>query len=277
MAKAKERHRARAAIRFWATAILVLVIYFLIPNIRLPAQTASFIQWGFAWLAVVYLVLGFLGVFGRREGFLFAACRSFLAMAGALFLLFHFLNFSSILVSPIYLEASPDSKAPVAVVLGAGIHSDGEPTLTSRWRVIRSVQLYNEGRVPLLLFTTGITNGEKTEAEAMARYARSLGVPEKAILLEEQSTNTEENAQFTSEMLRARSIGEILLVTDPLHMRRAVYSFRNHGIRAMPAPTLDRKRYELSIDGWKLLERGLHEFMGIAYYRLRWFLRSSSG
>ena len=93
-------------------------------------------------------------------------------------------------------------------MLGAGIHSDGEPTLNSRWRVIRSVQLYNEGRVPLLLFATGITNGEKTEAGAMARYARSLGVPEKAILLEEQSTNTEENAQFASEMLRARASGK---------------------------------------------------------------------
>jgi uncharacterized SAM-binding protein YcdF (DUF218 family) len=277
VAKEKERHRARASIRFWATAILVLVIYFLIPNFRLPARTTSFIQWGFAWIAVVYLVLGFLGVYGRREGFLFTACRSFLAMAGALFLLFYFLNFSSFLVTPLYLEVLPDSKAPVAVVLGAGIHSDGEPTLTSRWRVIRSVQLYNEGRVPLLLFTAGIANGEKTEAGVMARYARSLGVPEKAILLEERSTNTEENAQFASKMLRALSIGEILLVTDPLHMRRAVDSFRIYGIRAMPAPTFDRHRYELSVDGWDLLVRGLHEYIGIAYYRLRWFLRNSPG
>ncbi|MEE9274763.1 MAG: YdcF family protein, partial [bacterium] len=150
---------------------------------------------------------------------------------------------------------------------------DGSPTEVSIRRTVRAAQLYHEGRAPLLLFSTGgTTYAHLSEAAAMARFARSLGVPPKAILLEEKSRNTEENARFTAALLRERGIARILLVTDPIHMRRARDSFRAQGIGVDIAPTTKIRRLGSRVGGWNLFVKGMHEYIGIAFYRLRGFL-----
>ncbi|GAL03300.1 hypothetical protein JCM19237_6193 [Photobacterium aphoticum] len=42
---------------------------------------------------------------------------------------------------------------------------------------------------------------DRSEAEAFATVAMDMGVPEEAILIESQSTNTGENVQFTQALL----------------------------------------------------------------------------
>ena len=107
----------------------------------------------------------------------------------------------------------------------------------------------------------------------MARFARSLGVPQKAILLEKSSMNTDENARFSSDILRKRGVNRILLVTDPIHMFRAKESFQHYGIYADPVPTAGKEFIGSEArGGWNLFRRVLHEYIGIAYYRARRFL-----
>lgn len=70
----------------------------------------------------------------------------------------------------------------------------------------RAAQLYLEGYAPKILFTGGLgrcTEGRFSESEAarFAKVARSLGVPAQDILLEDKSTNTKENIEFTRELL----------------------------------------------------------------------------
>ena len=106
----------------------------------------------------------------------------------------------------------------------------------------------------------------------MAQYARSLGVPHKAILLEKTSKNTDENARYTAAMLHKRGINRVLLVTDPIHMFRAVESFRHYGIQVDPVPTVDKKFIVMEArGGWNLFHRLLHEYIGIAFYRVKKF------
>ena len=91
----------------------------------------------------------------------------------------------------------------------------------------RAAELYLQGYAPKVLFTGGLgrnTEGLLPEPEAVrfARVARSCGVPEEDIILEDQSRNTAENIQFTREKLQELGLPHrhILGVHQPFMERR---------------------------------------------------------
>ena len=61
-------------------------------------------------------------------------------------------------------------------------------------------------------------------------------MPETALILENSSRTTYENAAMTEDQLKARGIGKILLVTSALHMPRAMAAFAKQGVVAIAAP-----------------------------------------
>jgi uncharacterized SAM-binding protein YcdF (DUF218 family) len=68
-------------------------------------------------------------------------------------------------------------------------------------------------------------------------------------------------------VLRARGVASILLVTSMLHMRRAKLCFEKQGLRVSPAPVprIEGEPPERA----SMLAQALHEYIGLAYYRLR--------
>lgn len=99
----------------------------------------------------------------------------------------------------------------------------------------RGAELYLLGYAPLLIFSGGLGNltlGKWTEPEAdrFAAVARKLGVPEKAILIENRSTNTGENIRFTGELLASRGLDPktFLVVQKPYMERRSYATFMRH-------------------------------------------------
>ena len=91
----------------------------------------------------------------------------------------------------------------------------------------RAAQLYLEGYAPKVLFTGGLgrnTEGLLPEPEAVrfAKVAMECGVPAEDILLEDKSTNTKENIEFTRRLLEDRGIphDHILGVHQPFMERR---------------------------------------------------------
>ena len=92
-----------------------------------------------------------------------------------------------------------------------------------------AAELYLQGYAPKVLFTGGLgrnTEGMLPEPEAVrfAKVAMACGVPECDILLEDKSTNTKENIDFTRIMLAEQGIptGHILGVHQPFMERRIV-------------------------------------------------------
>ena len=92
---------------------------------------------------------------------------------------------------------------------------------------VRAAQLYREGYAPKVLFTGGLgrnTEGLLPEPEAVrfARVAMECGVPEEDILIEDKSTNTKENIEFTRALLEEKGIPHhhILGVHQPFMERR---------------------------------------------------------
>ncbi|EGQ8475039.1 YdcF family protein [Vibrio cholerae] len=95
-----------------------------------------------------------------------------------------------------------------------------------------AAKLYHQGLAPYVLFSGGFgrfTQGvfNHSEAETFAAIAKDAGVPEHAILLETQSTNSGENLHFSHQLLvqQTRPAKRILLVQKPYMERRAYATF----------------------------------------------------
>lgn len=123
----------------------------------------------------------------------------------------------------------------VAVVLGAALTAGGEASPALLRRTLQAAALYHQGVVPVLLLSGGAVRHSRTEASAMREAAREAGVPDGALILEDRSRNTLENALFCRPIIHDRGWGRILVVTDGYHLRRSLYTFRRLGIPASGA------------------------------------------
>lgn len=119
----------------------------------------------------------------------------------------------------------PDGPYDAIVVAGCRVWPDGRPSEALRHRTERAVELWRDGRAPVVLFTGGVGDHPPSEAEAAARYAATLGLPEGAVRLEDRSTSTEENARFAAARHPFR---RVLVVTDTYHVLRARRVFGRH-------------------------------------------------
>lgn len=136
-----------------------------------------------------------------------------------------------------YGSASDAGPADAALVLGAAVAED-RPTPVFAERLRHAVELYKSGRVPILVIAGGKNPSDILgEAEAGRDWAVAGGVPSAAILLETQSRTTKQNIEFAAPILAEHGIGSVLVVSDPLHVRRAVAMARDLGIDARPSPT----------------------------------------
>ncbi len=169
------------------------------------------------------------------------------------------------LLGPMLLDDS-SARADAIVVLGAGVIGECVANLNGVRRILLGAKLFKDGRAPLLVVTGGSAGGHCPVADAMAQVARDSGVPADKILLERQSRNTHENGERTAPLLRERNVSRILLVTDRLHMRRAVGVFGRLGFAVEPSAV---PLYEGHVDNVSMLTAGIREVAALAYYRLR--------
>ncbi len=132
-------------------------------------------------------------------------------MAGLAVLLFYGL--------PYYL--APQSKLAKADAIVA---VSGGETMS---RTLGAVKLYDEGYAPIIIFSGAASDPTSvSNAAAMKAIAVREGVPASAILVEEDSADTYENAQNTARIITNQNIKSIILVTSPYHQRRASIEFR---------------------------------------------------
>ena len=118
-----------------------------------------------------------------------------------------------------YLYYKDEIKPADVIVVLAGEETE---------RVEYGVKLFKEGwaRKDRIILAGGPLVWKYTWASLMKEHAKYLGVPKKAILLEDKSRNTEEDARFTKEILNKYGYKSCILVTSPYHSRRATKIFR---------------------------------------------------
>ncbi len=132
-----------------------------------------------------------------------------------------------------------DNKTPsdAAIILGAGA-SDNGVSPVYRERINHGVWLYENGYVDCIILTGGVGEGNRySDAYTAKQYALSMSVPDEAILLEESSTITEENLENAKIIMDEHSLDTAIVVSDPLHMKRAMLMAGDYGITAYSSPT----------------------------------------
>jgi uncharacterized SAM-binding protein YcdF (DUF218 family) len=141
-------------------------------------------------------------------------------------------------------------KADAIVVLGGGAyeylgHTDLGPDDLVNSRLAAGARAWMAGRAPLIILSGG-GRGVHTEARRMAKVIRRWGIPTAALLLEECSHNTRDNAFFTAQLAKDHRLQRVLLVTSALHMPRASLLFRNAGLDVVPVPVAEPDFGEMS-------------------------------
>ena len=126
----------------------------------------------------------------------------------------------------------PLARADAIVVLGRGVDPDGALPALAKQRVARAAELFAWGVAPRLIKSgrcSLMTESEppRTEANAMAEYAISLGIPKRAVILEEESRDTIGNAYFVlRRILEPNDWMSIRVVTSDFHIQRAAWVFQ---------------------------------------------------
>jgi len=141
--------------------------------------------------------------------------------------------------SSIYLygSSSNDIKADAAIVLGAAVWGE-EPSPVFRERINHAINLYKNGSVKTIIFTGGVgESNEPAEAIVGKNYALAQQVKAADILIEAQSRTTHQNLKNALEVANAHQLTKFLIVSDPLHMKRAILMARSLGMDAHSSPT----------------------------------------
>ncbi len=127
--------------------------------------------------------------------------------------------------------------ADAIVVLGARVNADGTPGSDLTSRTYHAVDLWERGIAPNIICTGGYRNEPLSAASVCKRFAAGLDVPADRIFLADGSTNTDEDARATKEVMDREGWRSAVLVSHPLHLFRARWLFRRAGIDAVTSPT----------------------------------------
>jgi len=110
-------------------------------------------------------------------------------------------------------------------------------------RTAEAIDLYKEGWAPVLIFSGAAADPSgPSNARAMATAAEAEGVPSTAILLDETSINTNENAINVAAIVHKNDYHSIILVTSPYHQRRAEIAF--HGALGSNFKIINHSSYD---------------------------------
>lgn len=152
--------------------------------------------------------------------------------------------------------------------------------VASRRRMEYAVRWWRKHEHARLVISGREFRGDRPpRASLLAGYARALGVPADALLLERQSLSTRQSARRVAELFPPPA--RIALVTSAMHMPRARAAFHAVGFEICPLPT-DYRVVPVGPPGCLVprsgaldkTEAALHELVGIVYYRwLDWRVR----
>jgi uncharacterized SAM-binding protein YcdF (DUF218 family) len=155
--------------------------------------------------------------------------------------------------------------ADAIVVLGAA-QFNGTPSPVFEARLDHAIELFNEGLAPYLVVTGGKINGDvTTEAGAARKYATERGVPDDAILDEDQGRTTEESIDGVSKLFETRDLHSAVFVSDRTHMLRVLRMAEDRGIVAWGSPTTTSP---IDQDEGRHARALVHEMAGLAAYYL---------
>lgn len=157
----------------------------------------------------------------------------------------------------------------VAIVLGAAT-SGSEVSEVYKQRLNHAMELYQNGYVKYIIVTGGKGKGNHFSDAAIAgEYLVSMGIPDEVILEEDTSTITQENLENAKIIMEENGYETAAIVSDPLHMKRAMLLAKDSGIVAISSPTKS-SAYKTLKTKIPFVAREAFFYIGYKWYRLFW-------
>ena len=167
----------------------------------------------------------------------------------------------------LYSYKDEKQEADAAIVLGAATYYD-EVSPIYRERLNQGIRLYNDGYVDTLIVTGGYGPGnDHSDAYTAKQYVVSQGIPEEAILMEETSSITQENLENAKVIMEENDMESAIIVSDPLHMKRAMLLAKDAGIDGYSSPT-ETTMYQSLKTKVPFVLRELFFYVGYKWYRI---------
>jgi uncharacterized SAM-binding protein YcdF (DUF218 family) len=153
---------------------------------------------------------------------------------------------------------------------GTPIQQLGEGDMAA---VVELLRRYPQAR---LIFSGGPAGAPMTAADVARGIFNQLGVDQRRVTYENRSRNTWENLTLSRELAQPKPDETWLLVTQALHMPRAMGVAQQIGWRLAPwptdyltpggdAPALRRRSLGRNL---QMVDAALHEWVGLVVYRL---------
>ena len=149
-------------------------------------------------------------------------------------------------------------------------------------RLITALNLYKKGIGKKIILTGGsgkLLGDKYGEAEYVAPFLKTLGLPDSAFIIENKSRNTWENAIFSKQIVDSlQKNATCLLVTSALHMPRSKACYDKAGLPTTIYPTdyysqqsdnLFKLFFEPSSSKLFAWEALLHEWIGVITYKIK--------
>lgn len=122
------------------------------------------------------------------------------------------------------------------IVLGAGLSNGKTPSLTLKARLDAALKCINEYKNTGYIVVSGGKGDDEhiSEAMAMKTYLLNKGVPNKKIITEDESTDTNENLKYSKEKIEkhsGKSLDEVnvKIVTSDFHAFRSSILAKKNG------------------------------------------------
>lgn len=159
-------------------------------------------------------------------------------IAASVALLIAFAAVVVFLYTKVRADAVLDESRPAQaiVVFGAAEYS-GRPSPTLRSRLDQALTLYRRKLAPVIV-TTGGPGGDPqfTEAEVARNYLVEHGVPPESILVEKESSTTDQSVVQVAELLERNQISRCIVVSDGYHLFRIKRQLAAGGVTAYGCP-----------------------------------------
>lgn len=162
--------------------------------------------------------------------------------------------------------------------IGGAPEYDGadQPSLMGLKRLEYGTYLHRATGLPILV-TGGNPDGSQEAGAAMLARVLRNDFNVEARWQEGRSNNTNDNAVMSAALLKPAGVARVLLVTDAIHMPRAIRAFAAAGLQATAAPTLFNNQvrgrltdYFPGAGNLSLASYAMHEWIGQLWYRLRY-------
>lgn len=164
-----------------------------------------------------------------------------------------------------YYSEHDEAQAANAIAVFGAAEYDGRPSPVLRARLDHALDLYQRGLAPLIITLGGGDVGDQhSEGGVGHDYLLAHGVPEKAIIAETQSDNTEQSAKRLAAIAKKNQLDRIIVVSDGTHLFRIRALCQRLGLVVYTSP----RPVNRGISGRDSFSRVAHEILSYTAWRV---------